>query len=257
MSMGCRLLRFRPSLPCGETVEGSLPDTQTFRPTVVCAISLCWQQWEDGWHHERGRGAWPTAVTDGPMVDLHDLVGRGLPAAAVGVGNVYGERRTKCLCVGNNVALTCAAHGAASLEGGRPALHRARKGAHLAGAASVLRALRRDGGRDALPPKRRPSATAGRVKARHHPKRATRTGHIGLRCIGCQAPAKRGWCLTLTCAAHGAASLEGGRPALHRARKGAHLAGAASVLRAFCGAMEGGTPSLQSGAHPLQPEGSK
>ena len=37
-------------------------------------------------------------------------------------------------------------------EGGRPALHRARKGAHLAGAASVQRALRRLGGRDALLP---------------------------------------------------------------------------------------------------------
>ena len=47
----------------------------------------------------------PTAVTDGPMVDLHEFVGRGLPAAAVGVGNVYGERRTKCLCVGNNVVV--------------------------------------------------------------------------------------------------------------------------------------------------------
>ncbi len=43
----------------------------------------------------------------------------------------------------------------------------------------------------------------------------------------------------------GRRTLEGGRPALHRARKGAHLA-----RRAFCapsGAMEGGTPSLQSG----------
>ena len=79
------------------------------------------------------------------------------------------------------LTLTCAAHGASSLEGGRPALHRARKGVHLAGAASVLRALRRDGGRDALPPKRRPSATAGRVKVRHQPKKASRTGHIGLR----------------------------------------------------------------------------
>ena len=37
------------------------------------------------------------------VVDLRDLVGRGLPAAAVGVRNVSGECRTKCLCVGTDI----------------------------------------------------------------------------------------------------------------------------------------------------------